>query len=183
MVSRADILLTYFEPFGGAETNISQQVAEGIEVEGVVKLCLPVSFKCAPKMLREAIERYQPTFILCLGQCAEGEKIRLERFALNLMDSEKGDNDGYMPNEDTIDVDIPLALRTGLAIKQLKTECVNAGLPVIISNSAGLYVCNRIYWEALHYTDKALFVHIPKNMNPEMAQKTILLIIKQLTSL
>ena len=177
------LLLTYFEPFSGAETNISQQVAKRIEAEGIIKLYLPVSFQRAPQVLRESIEHYQPTFILCLGQCAEGEKIRIERFAINLMDSEKGDNDGYKPDEEMIAADAPLALRTGLRIKQLRSECTNAGLPVILSNSAGLYVCNRIYWEALHYTDKALFVHIPKNMNLEIAQKTILFIIKQIYQL
>ena len=69
---RANILLTCFEPFDGAEMNISQQVAEGLEAEGVIKLCLPVSFKRSPEVLREAIKRYQPDSILSLGQCAEG---------------------------------------------------------------------------------------------------------------
>ena len=166
-------LLTYFEPFGGAKKNISQQVAEGIEAEGLVKRCLPVSFKRSPEVLRETLKDYQPAFILSLGQCAEGEKIRLERFAINLMDSDKGDNDGYMPDEETIDTNAPLALRTSLNIKQLQRECVNVGLPVILSNSAGLYVCNRIFWEALRYTEKALFVHIPKNMDISIARQII----------
>ncbi len=178
MDSRANILLTCFEPFGGAETNISQLVAEGIEADGLIKCCLPVSFRRAPQVLRESIERYQPQFILSLGQCAEGEKIRLERFAINMMDSAKGDNDGYCPDEQTIVDNAPLALRTCMNIKQLHTECVDAGLPVIISNSAGLYVCNRIYWEALCYTPMALFVHIPKNMNKSVARQTIKQIIK-----
>lgn len=68
------LLLTCFEPFDGAETNISQQVAEGFEEERVIKLCLPVSFLRAPEVLREAIKHYQLEVILCLGQCAEGEK-------------------------------------------------------------------------------------------------------------
>lgn len=182
MDSRANILLTCFEPYGSADTNISQQVAEGIEAEGVIKLLLPVSFKRAPEVLREAIERYQPTFILSLGQCAESEKIRLERFAMNLMDSAKGDNDGYCPDEQAIVDNAPLALRTGVNIKQLHADCVNAGLPVILSNSAGLYVCNRIYWEALCYTSMALFVHIPKNMNAETARNTIIFLVKQMTA-
>jgi len=182
MDSRANILLTCFEPYGSADTNISQQVAEGIEAEGVIKLLLPVSFKRAPEVLREAIERYQPQFILSLGQCAEGENIRLERFAMNMMDSSKGDNDGYIPNEETIDANAPLALRTGLNIKQLYTECVNEGLPVIISNSAGLYVCNRVFWEALRYSSKALFVHISKNMDIETVRNTIMFLIKQLSN-
>lgn len=178
MDSRANILLTFFEPFGGSETNISQQVAEEIVADGLIKCCLPVSFKRSPQVLREAIERYQPQFILSLGQCAEGEKIRLERFAINMMDSVKGDNDGYCPDEQTIVDNAPLALRTGVNIKQLHADCVNAGLPVIISNSAGLYVCNRVYWEALCFTGKALFVHIPKNMDKSIARQTIQTIIK-----
>lgn len=173
-------MLTCFEPYGSADTNISQQVAEGIEAEGVIKLLLPVSFKRVPEVLREAIERYQPQFILSLGQCAEGEKIRLERFAINLMDSAKGDNDGYMPDEQPIEDNIPLTLRTGVNIKQLHSECMNAGLPTVLSNSAGLYVCNRVYWEALRYTDKALFVHIPKNMNLKPARNTINFLVKQI---
>lgn len=167
------ILLTYFEPYGGADTNISRQVAEGIDAEGITKCCLPVSFKRAPEVLQEALKRYQPESILSLGQCAEADKIRLERFALNLMDSSKGDNDGYIPDEEIICPEAPLALRTGLNIKQLQSECANVELPAIISNSAGLYVCNRIYFEALRYTGKALFVHIPKNMNKSVAQQII----------
>lgn len=167
------ILLTYFEPFGGAETNISQQVAEGIAADGVIQLCLPVSFRRAPKVLREAIERYQPQFILSLGQCAEGENVRIERFAINMMDSTKADNDGYIPNEEVIDNEAPIALKTDISIKRLNELCHSADLPTIVSNSAGLYVCNRIYFEALRYTGKALFVHIPKNMNKSVAQQII----------
>ena len=173
-------LLTYFEPYGGAETNISQQVAEGIDEEEIIKLLLPVSFQRAPQVLREAIERYHPKFILSLGQCADGEKIRLERFAINLMDSAKGDNDQYVPNEETIDTAAPLALRTGLNVKLLKNECRNTGLPVILSNSAGLYVCNRTYFEALRLTPDSLFVHIPKNMDVRTAQQTNIKIISYL---
>ncbi len=170
---RPNILLSYFEPFGGAETNISQQVAEGIAADGVIQLCLPVSFRRAPKVLREAIERYQPQFILSLGQCAEGENVRIERFAINMMDSTKADNDGYIPNEEVIDNEAPIALKTDIPVKRLNELCHSADLPTIVSNSAGLYVCNRIYFEALRHTGKALFVHIPKNMNKSIAQQII----------
>ena len=88
------ILLTAFEPFGGAETNISQAVLEGVHAE-VIKILLPVSFRDAPIVLQQAIREYHPDIVLLLGQCGEEEKIRLERFAVNLMDSSKGDNDGY----------------------------------------------------------------------------------------
>lgn len=113
-----------------------------------------------------------------MGQTAEGDKIRLERLAINMMDSAKGDNDGYFPDEEIICNETPLALKTALPIKQLCADCVNAGLPTMVSNSAGLYVCNRIYFEALRHTTNSLFVHIPKNMDVETAKQTINQLIK-----
>ena len=162
------ILLTAFEPFGGAETNITQSILsllpDSFADWAVEKVCLPVSFKRAPIVLREAIATYSPDLVLMLGQCPAGENIRLERFAINMMDSTKGDNDGYIPNEETICPHQPLALQTPLPIKELERFCTDNVQPVQVSNSAGLYVCNRVYYEALYLQQKAIFVHIPRNM-------------------
>ena len=166
------ILVTAFEPFGGNDANISQKVLDAIQAD-VAKLLLPVSFCRAPEVLNEAIGQFKPDVIISMGQAAEGDKIRLERLAINMMDSSKGDNDGYVPDEEMICPEAPLALKTALPVKQLCADCINAGLPTMVSNSAGLYVCNRIYFEALRYTDKALFVHIPKNMDISIAQQII----------
>ena len=171
------ILVTTFEPFGGSDTNISQQVLDAIQAD-VAKLLLPVSFRRAPEVLNEAIGLLQPDVIIAMGQAAEGDKIRLERLAINMMDSAKGDNDGYIPDEEIICSEAPLALKTALPVKQLCADCINAGLPTKVSNSAGLYVCNRIYFEALRHTTNSLFVHIPKNMDVETAKQTINQLIK-----
>ena len=171
------ILVTGFEPFGGAETNISRIVMDGIQEE-VEKVLLPVSFRNAPLVLQQAIRDIHPDVMIMLGQCGEEEKIRLERFAVNLMDSAKGDNDGYVPDEEIICPEVPLALKTALPVKSLCADCINAGLPTMVSNSAGLYVCNRIYFEALRRTPNSLFVHIPKNMDLEIAKQVINQIIK-----
>ena len=162
------ILLTAFEPFGGAETNITQSVLSllpnSIADWAIEKVCLPVSFKRAPIVLREAIMTYSPDLVIMLGQCPAGENIRLERFAINMMDSSKADNDGYIPNEETIYNLQPLALQTPLSVKALAISCAETGLPIVVSNSAGLYVCNRVYYEALHLQQRAIFVHMPNNM-------------------
>ena len=171
------ILVTAFEPFGGSDTNISQRVLDAIQAD-VAKLLLPVSFRRAPEVLNEAIGLLQPDVIIAMGQAAEGDKIRLERLAINMMDSAKGDNDGYMPNEELICPEAPLALKTALPVKPLCADCINAGLPTMVSNSAGLYVCNRIYFEALRHTTNSLFVHIPKAMDVETAKQTINQLIK-----
>ena len=162
------VLVTAFEPFGGAETNITQSVLpllpDSIADWAIEKECLPVSFKRAPIVLREAIATYSPDLVIMLGQCPAGENIRLERFAINMMDSSKADNDGYIPNEETIYAHQPLALQTPLSVKALAMSCAETGLPVVVSNSAGLYVCNRVYYEALHLQQRAIFVHMPNNM-------------------
>lgn len=162
------VLVTAFEPFGGAETNITQSVLfllpDSFADWAIEKVCLPVSFKRAPIALREAIATYSPDLVIMLGQCPAGENIRLERFAINMMDNTKSDNDGYIPNEETIYAHQPLALQTPLSVKALAMSCAETGLPVVVSNSAGLYVCNRVYYEALHLQQRAIFVHMPNNM-------------------
>ena len=178
------ILVTAFEPFGGAETNITQSVLsllpDSIADWAVEKVCLPVSFKCAPIMLREAIATFSPDLVIMLGQCPADENIRLERFAINMMDSTKGDNDGYIPNEETIYANQPLALQTPLPIRELERFCADNVHPVQVSNSAGLYVCNRVYYEALYLHQQAIFMHVPKNMDLTLAQQTIAQIMKNL---
>ena len=178
------ILITAFEPFGGAETNITQSVLSllpnSIADWAIEKVCLPVSFRRAPIVLREAIATYSPDLVIMLGQCPAGENIRLERFAINMMDSSKADNDGYISNEETIYANQPLALQTPLPIRELERFCTDSIQPVQVSNSAGLYVCNRVYYEALYLHQQAIFMHVPKNMDLTLAQQTIAQIMKNL---
>ena len=96
-----------------------------------------------------------------------------------MMDSSKADNDGYIPNEETIYVHQPLALQTPLPINELVRFCTDNVLPVRISNSAGLYVCNRVYYEALHLQQRAIFVHIPKDMPASMPANTLVMMLKE----
>ena len=167
------ILITSFEPFGGATTNITQDVLSALPCNigkaEVIKQCLPVSFQRAPIALREIITEHNPDMLLLLGQCPDGENIRLERFAMNMMDSQRADNDGYCPSEEQIYPDAPLAYRTPIDIKTITHRLQEEKHPIVVSNSAGLYVCNRVYYEALHLQQNALFVHIPKNFDIKAA--------------
>ena len=167
------ILITAFEPFGGATTNITQDVLSALPCNigkaEVIKQCLPVSFQHAPIALREIIAEHNPDMLLLLGQCPDGENIRLERFAMNMMDSQKADNDGYCLSEEQIYPDAPLAYRTPIDIKTITHRLQEEKHPIVVSNSEGLYVCNRVYYEALHLQQNALFVHIPKNFDIKAA--------------
>lgn len=172
------LLLTAFEPFGENTFNITEKVLNRISTicDGceLYKCLLPVSYSRAPVVLQETIACVQPDAVLLLGQCAEGEKIRLERFALNMMDAKKSDNDGISLMEQNIYPYAPLALQTEFPLHTVKENCSSSPVPLVISNSAGLYVCNRAYYEALYRNQKALFVHIPKNIDEESSTETIL---------
>ena len=167
------VLLTGFEPFGGYSENSSWEVAqrvascgvEGVDVE-VVAVQLPVSFARVGEFLRSAIELHTPDFVIMLGQSGTTDRVKLERVALNMMDSAMGDNDGTKPNEEPIYKGEDNALFTSLPIKQLCSAIEAQGIAVKISNSAGLYVCNRVYYEALRLCSEreemqSIFVHLP----------------------
>lgn len=165
------VLVTGFEPFGEYSENSSWEVAKrvasfGVLSADVVAECLPVSFVSAPEALRKVVARHFPDLVIMLGQSASSPCIRLERVALNMMDSVKGDNDGAKPDEEPIYEGEESALFTSLPIKHLRSAIEAQGIAVKISNSAGLYVCNRVYYEALRmYCERegmqAIFLHLP----------------------
>ena len=166
-------LLTGFEPFGGDAINSSQETVRAVacgefgDIEVITDI-LPVSFNRVEKVLCGLIDETDPDVVIMLGQSGLSDCIKIERVALNLMDSVNGDNDGYMPNEEIICPDAPPAYFTQLPVKKLRDCLIQIGIPAKTSSSAGLYVCNRTYFAALHHiastgkNTKAVFIHLPK---------------------
>ena len=165
------ILITGFEPFGGYTENSSWVVAKEVATQKYIGVdiameLMPVSFSRVATVLKEAVDKHNPDLIIMLGQSGNSDKIRLERIAINMMDAQKADNDGYIPDEEPINHKTPAALFTNTDIKLLHNAISEQGIPVKLSNSCGLYVCNRIYYEALMLCNerknmKAIFVHLP----------------------
>ena len=165
------VLITGFEPFGNYTENSSWTVAVkvaavGIDGVEIVASELPVSFNRVAKVIREEVGKHNTDILLMLGQSAMTDCIKLERVALNMMDSMGADNDGFTPDEEPIYKNASSALFTNVPIKKLCSAIEEEGIKVKISNSCGLYVCNRLYYEALTICNenpsvKAIFVHVP----------------------
>ena len=165
------LLITGFEPYCDYPVNSSWVVAEKAaahSVDGVTVAVeqMPVSFGNAGAALRRAVEKHSPDVIILLGQSGGSDKVKLERVALNMMDAKHADNDGYAPAEEPINPDAPAALFTNMPIKSICAAVEGQGIPVKISNSCGLYVCNRLYYEALMMCKEqpqmqAIFLHLP----------------------
>lgn len=168
-----NILLTGFEPFGGSDINASWETAVRVgqlPPKGVVVVTmqLPVSFKRAGEAIRRALHEKHPDVLVMLGQRGKGTSIDIERIAVNLMDSVNPDNDGYQPQEQVIIAESGTAYFSNLPVKVLRDAVLQKDIPARVSNSAGLYVCNSTYYNALEeihkhqLPTKVVFVHLPK---------------------
>ena len=172
------ILVTAFEPFGDSALNSSWEVAkllpDSIGSCKITKGLLPVDFRTAGDRLRSYIERHTPDVVLMLGQSRKFAGLSIERVALNLMDAANPDNSGYIPVNELIHADGATAYLTTFPVRELTEACHHKGIAAQISNSAGTYVCNRVYYEALYLIAKnslpvqALFIHLP--FIPEQAK-------------
>lgn len=164
------ILLTGFEPFGGASSNPSQAIVEAFESEykdrGLIStLVLPVEFGRAAELLIKAIDETKPEFVISLGQAEGRTAITPERVAVNIDDARIADNAGNQVSEREIVKGGPAAYFTTLPIKEMVDAMVKVGVPSSISNSAGTFVCNHIFYAAQDYCVgkkiKSGFIHLP----------------------
>lgn len=166
------LLLTGFEPFGQNTTNPTQYLVETLAarapIAGVelIARVLPVEYLNAEHQLRALIRDHRPDVILSLGLAETRAKISLERVALNLDDASLPDNAGELRQGTVICPDAPTAYFSTLPLEPLKTALENADIPVHISNHAGAYLCNHVFYVARHEVEPldipCGFVHMPQ---------------------
>lgn len=181
------ILVTAFEPFGDNVLNSSWEVAKLLpdSIGGlvIVKEFLPVDFMRAGEKICSLMGFHSPDVVVSLGQSSKYDGLSIERVALNLMDSTKPDNAGNVPTNEPIHSDGDTAYLTTLPVRLLTDACNRKGIAAKVSNSAGTFVCNRVYYEALytiekrHLPVKALFVHLPyipeQEKSPSMGKEIL----------
>lgn len=165
------ILVTGFEPFGGELTNPSWEVAgtlpETIAGHAVVCERIPVSFGRGPAAVLAAIQREDPSVVLCLGQAGGRAKVTPEFVGINYADARIPDNDGGQPRGARLLEDAPDAYFSTLPVHAMVQAMVDAGVPAAVSYTAGAYVCNAVLFSVLHAlaksrsTARAGFVHVP----------------------
>lgn len=175
----ATILLTGFEPFGNEARNPSWdavRLLDGETVAGhaVVARRLPVSFAGSLPVLQAAIDEIGPALVVCVGLAGGRAQLSLERVAINLDDARIADTDGACPIDVPVAADGPAAYFTTLPIKAMLAALRAAGYPAEVSQTAGTYVCNHVFYGALHALRhrpgvRAGFIHVP--YAPEQAAR------------
>ena len=165
------ILVTGFEPFGGEHINPSAEVARGLNgrtIGGapVVGVVLPCVFGASIDALRAALDAHRPQLVLALGQASGREGFTLERVAINLDDARIADNAGAQPIDEPVIARGPAAHFTTLPIKAMVAALREAGHSASVSNSAGTFVCNHVFYglqQALkrRRSVRSGFMHLP----------------------
>ena len=75
--------------------------------------------------------------------------------------------DGARPVDAPIARDAPAAYFATLPVRAIHEALTTAGLPAVISNSAGTFVCNRVFYTLMHFAatgDSKMrggFLHVP----------------------
>lgn len=165
------ILLTGFEPFGGDATNPSivaaRQAAGELSAAGqpATAVELPCVFATAPEALRQALQTHQPELVICTGLNARASAVTLERAALNVIDARIPDNAGDQPIDVPVVAGGPAAYFSTLPIKRTLAGLLAAGLSAQVSQSAGTFACNQVFYLLMHELAgrgvRGGFVHVP----------------------
>ncbi len=169
-------MVTGFEPFDGHSINVSWEVAQALHGRLIASEpgapAIPIRAAqiscrfavCTTELIR-LIDQYCPVLVLCLGQAEGRRDITVERVALNLRDARIPDNGGSAPVDEPIEPDGPYAYPAKLPTHNLVRQLLDRGHPVSISNSAGTFVCNDLFYGLMHKIHRADtaggFIHLP----------------------
>lgn len=168
------ILITGFDPFAHYSLNPSWEAVKVlpdiIENYQIHKLRLPNIFALASRLLLEEAERVQPDIILMTGMNSGTTNIEINLAALNIQDAFIEDNLGHKPWNKPIIDGAPAAYFATIPVHELVSSLRGQKLPVQLAFASGGFVCNEIFYRALHaYAGsniKAGFIHVP--LMPEM---------------
>jgi pyroglutamyl-peptidase len=182
------VLLTGFEPFGGSAENpsaLAVRALEGRMIGGhrVVTAELPTVFGRSLEVLLALVRRHEPRLVLCCGQAGGRGSISLERVAINVDDARIPDNAGAQPVDRPVVEGGPAAYFTNLPIKAMLRALQEAGIPAEVSQTAGTFVCNHVFYGLMHRLaeagDAAVrggLVHVPwmpGQGEPAMSPETV----------
>ncbi|XP_065846658.1 pyroglutamyl-peptidase 1-like [Oscarella lobularis] len=173
------VLCTGFGPFGSIKTNPSWQAVKLLAERKVADVTLkieeiPVDYAAAPKLVQSLWDKFQPDLCIHIGVAACYDFIALEQF---------GNNEGYTnpdicgryPDQFCCVPGGEARLRSDLDMKKICSDVKKTGIKmeVKVSNDAGSYLCDFVYYTSLHMKkNPTIFIHVP-NVTSEKEMETL----------
>ncbi|WP_369373364.1 pyroglutamyl-peptidase I [Promicromonospora sp. Populi] len=170
------VLVTGFEPFGGDAVNASGDAVRILAAgwtgpDELVTAVLPVEFdpvRAADGPLLRLLDEHSPDVVVAAGLAGGVTRVHVERVAINLMDAGIPDNGGAQPVDAPVAEGGPAARFATLPVKAAVAAVRAAGIPAVVSYSAGTYVCNATFYALQHALAQrpgvlSGFVHVPRS--------------------
>ena len=180
-VRAGKILITGFDPFGGQSINPAWEAVKALpdSIGGIPlhKVRVPTVFGRCAEALEKAAAALEaaPLMILMVGQAGGRACVTPEMTALNMRFAAIPDNEGNAPRATAVLEDGENALICPLPLLETADTLKAEGLPVSVSFHAGTFVCNDLYYTALHKYGKegipCCFIHVP--FLPEQAEEKV----------
>lgn len=166
------ILVTGFEPFrdlqdSNASWEAVRLLPDRIGEAAVVKACLPVAFGRAEEAIQELLAGHQPDIYLAAGQSGRISALEFERIGVNVDCVPEGDNDGEIRVDTPIVAGGPDGFFSNLPVRAMMEASRAAGVPAVLSGTAGSHLCNHTLYYARHLGAtqypglRSGFVHVP----------------------
>ncbi len=167
------VLVTAFEPFGGARINASAQLASALgerDVRFDVHI-LPVVAGSAENRAKSVFLARPDSYrwVVSLGEAGPEPEVRLEWIAVNWDDFRIPDNAGQTIPGARIIADGPAGLFSTFDLPGVAQTLEGlTAVPVRLSLSAGNFLCNRLAYSLLNeaWSVPYTFIHVP-NLRPE----------------
>lgn len=186
------VLLTGFEPFDGGASNPSWTAVQVVRErwDGAAEIQvrqLPVDFARVDGALRAALDEVDPDVVVSVGLAGGIEAIKVERIAINVDDARIPDNAGFQPIDEPVVDGGPAAYFSTLPIKAAVSAVRAAGIAAEVSQTAGTYTCNHVFYRLMHELRqrpgvRGGFVHIPYSTEEARGTDRPHLCIEQLAS-
>ncbi|MBC7711818.1 MAG: hypothetical protein H7177_00665 [Rhizobacter sp.] len=164
-------LITGFEPFDRDDTNPSgdwiswmngKNISDDREVRGAI---LPVTFNGGFLEFKKIYDEFCPDMVILTGLAKNRKELTVERIGINWVDARIPDNDGVTLVSQKIDESGPDGLFTTIDLEKLTMFAKKSGCDLLLSTSAGEYVCNELLYKVLCYVQNkktsATFIHLP----------------------
>jgi pyrrolidone-carboxylate peptidase len=159
------ILIYGFGPYRNFQDNVTEKIVRRLpRRRWLHRMIFPVRFASRPFI--DALRKVRPDFILGLGQCSRGRRLRIEVAAANKRRNNRAEKPRpIVPNG---------ALRLSTNLK------LDLGRRARASHNAGDYVCNYSMYVILDFLRKRrrptrfAFVHVPCRYDPGLATRLLM---------
>lgn len=153
------ILIIGYPPHPGESSNPSLDLAKALDgytyKDWIFRhAAIPIKRSACVQTMEKAIEELKPKIVLATGLAPGRYSIAVERVAINVTDFPIPDEDGYVSLNEVIDPEGPAAYFATVPIRAMTKAVRDAGLPAYVSNTAGTFCCNMLFYGTLNYIAK-----------------------------